>query len=312
MAMAPLPPLAIAAEMGGMNRATKAHFRTMRELQYLLLNEPPDSAPGWSCVDLKVSPQTDELHGLRLIVPDVEMIERRADGDRIPIKAAIIQIDFAQGAMPARTVLFSGLVDPDIIDVNWASSEEMWDDKKDITGLSYKDLVKAKKRGEMTPLRDVQKVCSHRVAVPMIGVRTDAHMLASQLLHVINLHKPDYAHRSLDGLAAFHAQCVQDALHPMAFVAAHNLASDLKALRLYGASLRRRAIDTQAPSPRDVSLAPPEPRSPPSILFCCAANTPCIHDSERRSCAFETRLFKRGRGHSTVVGWQRRSAGNVQ
>jgi hypothetical protein len=64
----------------------------------------------------------------RLLALDVEMIERRADGVRLPVSAALICCDLSP-QQSKRVVLFSGLVDPTDFDREWRSGPAAYDYK---------------------------------------------------------------------------------------------------------------------------------------------------------------------------------------
>lgn len=182
----------VAIELGGLAAATAAH-RSWQETSQLLDEAPPTELDqsGWLC--LRRGQPSDAA---RLLALDVEMIERRSDGLRLPVKAALLLHELTEtGIEGSRTLLFDGLIDASAVDDSWATDEAAWDYKTDITGLSFAQL--ASERDSAKPLAVLQALFS-------------------------------------------------EALTATTFVVAHNLASDLKALRMHGACLRRRLIDTQA------------------------------------------------------------------
>ena len=93
----------------------------------------------------------------RLLAFDVEMIERRSDGARLPVKAALIAHDLSpDGSALSVRRIFEGLVDPSSVDPSWATDESAWDYKTDIHGLSSAHLIS--QRAGATSLVDLQSI----------------------------------------------------------------------------------------------------------------------------------------------------------
>ena len=177
-------------EVGGLAAKTTGCFKTASLLTDTLPAE--EAAAGW--LRLEAQAPAEQVTFLAM---DVEMVERRSDKLRLPIRVALVQCELAPGEEPSTSIVFDGFVDPSVVDASWASGDaEAWDYKEAITGYSHADLVEAHTSGRMTPLRDVQRLIAR-------------------------------------------------ALHGAAFAVGHNLQSDLRCLRVHGACLGRRMIDTQ-------------------------------------------------------------------
>ena len=197
---------AFVIECGGLAARSVTGPRLYVEaLTPLLSGSPPDAEGGWRLVPLPVA--SDCRPGaVCLLALDVEMIERRADGLRLPIRASILSLALGDGgdhasfseSNPHALTIFDGLVDPSAVDASWAIDGERWNYKSEFTGVSAEELRIARDRGTMTPLADLQR----------------------QIIDAMRGHA--------------------------CFLVGHNLPSDLKAVRLHGPALRRRIIDTQA------------------------------------------------------------------
>ena len=180
-----------------LNRATMAFPSSGEKLRPLCSPHAPgrtDATLGWVCV--QAAHGTPEPAAPRLLALDAEMIERRAEGVRLPVSAALIQYDLP----PSDTsrVLFSGLLDPSAFDPLWLSGEPAaYDYKEAWVGLDHAHLAAAHARGQMTPVSVLQRL-------------------------------------------------VLDAFHGATYFVGHALGGDLKVLRLHGAELAHRVIDTQA------------------------------------------------------------------
>ena len=116
-----------------MNEATLADPKTAEQLRPLCTADAPVRDGGWSCMRMAsvAPPNTAPLvpnTAPRLLALDVEMIERRADGVRLPVSAALICYDLSP-QQPKRVVLFSGLVDPTDFDREWRSGPAAYDYK---------------------------------------------------------------------------------------------------------------------------------------------------------------------------------------
>jgi len=116
-----------------MNEATLADPKTAEQLRPLCTADAPVRDGGWSCMRMAsvAPPNTAPLvpnTAPRLLALDVEMIERRADGVRLPVSAALICYDLSP-RQPKRVVLFSGLVDPTDFDREWRSGPAAYDYK---------------------------------------------------------------------------------------------------------------------------------------------------------------------------------------
>ena len=176
----------------------------------LLQDEPPDgpSQSTWHRVTASTSP------ALRLLAIDVEMISRRSDSLRLPVKVGLVEAIL--GEETAVSTVLDALVDPSAsLDAMayrggaggaWATlladeakflsaDETLFDYKERITGLGIGTLSDGAPGA--TALRDVQRR-------------------------------------------------VQAAVDAGAFLVGHNLCSDLRALQLHGSALARRCIDTEA------------------------------------------------------------------
>ena len=180
-----------AIEVGGL-AATTAAAKDPRTLTLLTDTLAEESTAGW----LRLEAQAAAEH-ITLLALDVEMIERRSDALRVPVKAALVQCALADGDPPAVSTLFDGFVDPSVIDASWTTGDaSAWDYKETIVGHSHADLLAAHGSGLMRPLRELQRL-------------------------------------------------IATALNGSAFIVGHNLQADLRCLRLHGACLGRRLIDTQ-------------------------------------------------------------------
>jgi uncharacterized protein (DUF1810 family) len=183
-----------------MNEATLADPATAESLKPLCTVDAPvrdgEAIRGWSCVRMASVALPVPL-APRLLALDVEMIERRADGVRLPVSAALICYDLSP-RQPKR-VLFSGLVDPSGFDREWLSGPMAYDYKERWVGLDYMALRAARERGEMTPVRDLQRLVQKHMhsATYLVG-----HSLSGDL-KVLRLHGPELEARVVDTQALY-------------------------------------------------------------------------------------------------------------
>ena len=183
-----------------MNEATLADPATAESLKPLCTVDAPvrdgEAIRGWSCVRMASVALPAPL-APRLLALDVEMIERRADGVRLPVSAALICYDLSP-RQPKR-VLFSGLVDPSGFDPEWLSGPMAYDYKERWVGLDYMALRAARERGEMTPVRDLQHLVQEHMhsATYLVG-----HALSGDL-KVLRLHGPELEARVVDTQALY-------------------------------------------------------------------------------------------------------------
>ena len=168
----------VAFELGGLAATTRAHD-SWKDTSRLFDDAPPaefDHTGWWHLRDLAgragerageraaeramtaVPPaENGPSDPPRLLAFDVEMIERRSDGARLPVKAALIAHDLSpDGSALSVRRIFEGLVDPSSVDPSWATDESAWDYKTDIHGLSSAHLIS--QRAGATSLVDLQSI----------------------------------------------------------------------------------------------------------------------------------------------------------
>ena len=195
-----------------MNAATLADPSTVEALQSLR----GEASRGWSCMRMaSMAPPNTAPYAPntapnvpntaphvpfapRLLALDVEMIERRADGVRLPVSAALISYDLSPPRQTKRE-LFSALVDPSDFDREWLSGPAAYDYKEAFVGLDYKKLLAAHRRGEMSPVRDLQDLVQEHMhsATYLVG-----HALSNDL-KVLRLHGPGLETRVVDTQALY-------------------------------------------------------------------------------------------------------------
>ena len=195
-----------------MNAATLADPSTVEALQSLR----GEAIRGWSCMRMaSMAPPNTAPYAPntapnmpntaphvpfapRLLALDVEMIERRADGVRLPVSAALISYDLSPPRQTKRE-LFSGLVDPSDFDREWLSGPAAYDYKEAFVGLDYKALLAAHRRGEMRPVRFLQDLVQEHMhsATYLVG-----HALSNDL-KVLRLHGPGLEARVVDTQALY-------------------------------------------------------------------------------------------------------------
>ena len=195
-----------------MNAATLADPSTVEALQSLR----GEASRGWSCMWMaSMAPPNTAPYAPntapnvpntaphvpfapRLLALDVEMIERRADGVRLPVSAALISYDLSPPRQTKR-VLFSGLVDPSDFDREWRSGPAAYDYKEAFVGLDYKKLLAAHQRGKMRPVRYLQGLVQEHMhsATYLVG-----HALSNDL-KVLRLHGPGLEARVVDTQALY-------------------------------------------------------------------------------------------------------------
>ena len=171
----------------------------------LLSGSPPDAEGGWRLVPLPVASDC-RPNAVCLIALDVEMIERRADGLRLPIRASILSLALGDGGAsfsepdPHALTIFDGLVDPSTVDASWAVDEGRWDYKSEFTGVSAAELRVARECGTMLPLADLQRQIIDAMrghACFLVG-----HNLPSDL-KAVRLHGPALRRRIIDTQAIY-------------------------------------------------------------------------------------------------------------
>ena len=183
----------LACDVGAMAAATARHGKFMASELYgpLVAMEP---AEGWARLDSKPMSGGEAVTWLCL---DVEMCERRRDGERFPVSACVTRTRWEasiDGVRASQETLFDDKINPGE-ELHW------WDDhqaqlidwKDSVHGLSRQAHVAA--RGSLASVQDVQRII----------------------------------------LSRFDDTC---------FLVGHKLCSDLRVLKIHGAALRRRSIDT--------------------------------------------------------------------
>ena len=176
----------------------------------LLQDEPPDgpSQSTWHRVTASTSP------ALRLLAIDVEMISRRSDSLRLPVKVGLVEAIL--GEETAVTTVLDALVDPS------ASLDAMA--YRGGAGGAWATLL----ADEAKFLSADETLFDYKERITGLGIRT----LSDGAPGAISL--PELQRH------------VQAAVDAGAFLVGHNLCSDLRALQLHGSALARRCIDTEA------------------------------------------------------------------
>ena len=176
----------------------------------LLQDEPPEgpSQSTWHCVTASTSP------ALRLLAIDVEMISRRSDSLRLPVKVGLVEAIL--GEETAVTTVLDALVDPS------ASLDAMA--YRGGAGGAWATLL----ADEAKFLSADETLFDYKERITGLGIRT----LSDGAPGAISL--PELQRH------------VQAAVDAGAFLVGHNLCSDLRALQLHGSALARRCIDTEA------------------------------------------------------------------
>uniref|UniRef100_A0A7S2MJW5 Uncharacterized protein n=1 Tax=Haptolina brevifila TaxID=156173 RepID=A0A7S2MJW5_9EUKA len=153
--------------------------------------------PGW----LHLTPKAGVDTGApRLLAVAVEMIERQRDQLRLPVRAAILQVDLAASG-PIENVLFDGLVDPSGLDSSWLAGTAHWDSNEQCSGLSHAQLQEAHAVGAFTPLLHVQQiveaacgchtfVVGHYVIDDLAALRCHGAFLRRRIVDTAALHRP--------------------------------------------------------------------------------------------------------------------------
>lgn len=176
----------------------------------LLQDEPPEgpSQSTWHRVDWCNPP------ALRLLAIDVEMISRRSDSLRLPVKVGLVEAIL--GEETAVTTVLDALVDPS------ASLDAMA--YRGGAGGAWATLL----ADEAKFLSADETLFDYKERITGLGIRT----LSDGAPGAISL--PELQRH------------VQAAVDAGAFLVGHNLCSDLRALQLHGSALARRCIDTEA------------------------------------------------------------------
>ena len=195
----PLSAQLLAIDLGGLAERTASDPAFAQQLAPLLLEAL--GGPGWHGL---TAGSTEHATCCRLLGLDVEMIERRSDRVRLPVKAALVQLEltstFACHDGAGSKVLFNGLVDPSVIDPSWAEGDgSAFDFKEEITGLTRQMLLDAKATGGCTPLSVLQTLCTDSMhsCTFLVG-----HNLPSDLT-ALRLRPPAVRRRLVDTQALF-------------------------------------------------------------------------------------------------------------
>lgn len=167
----------LCADLGALAAATARHPRFASSERYgsLLCGEQGDD---WLVLDA-----TPAKGAPTVLSIDVEMVERRSDGQRLAVSAAIVAATFVPE--PVERVVFCGLVDPGSDDLNW---------KTDIHGISAATVERAAANGELRTVADVQNaVANEWKSLTFLA----GHSLHSDL-KVLRICGPALLRRALD------------------------------------------------------------------------------------------------------------------
>mmetsp|Transcript_41264 Transcript_41264/g.113513 ORF Transcript_41264/g.113513 Transcript_41264/m.113513 type:complete len:352 (+) Transcript_41264:56-1111(+) len=159
------------------------------------------SRRGWRA--LPPPPSARQRQPLALLAIDVEMIERKVDGLRLPVKVGLVRAalhDEGEGETILETILDS-LVDPSALDVSWADPADAakWDFKEHITGLAASELRAAAGTSASVPLSAVQASVA---AALDAGAFLVGHNIASDL-RALHLHGHGLRRRLIDTEALY-------------------------------------------------------------------------------------------------------------
>ena len=228
-------------DVGFLIGLTESHRRYRDEYGALTRPKPPPSDVGetWSVVPACARGRRGGAAAscLALIALDVEMIERRRDGRRFPIRVGIVARVFGNehcgssnaegksdgsddggGEGGTRVELFNGFVNPGEHLEWWredAAAE--YDFKTAVHGIERAQLINMRRDGELVPLRRVQALV--RAVCCDGGFRSDGEALGKLA-------------SALGGARA------------VTCLVGHKLSADLAALSICGPGLRRRVVDT--------------------------------------------------------------------
>jgi uncharacterized protein (DUF1810 family) len=164
------------------------------------LNALGGETHGWACLHAVGAAATHQV-APRLLALDAEMIERRADGQRLPVRAALIMCDLPVGRTTAvsKRVLYCGLLDPSVFDPNWLDGPVAYDYKEQWVGADHAALSAAHQRGEMMPAIEFQRIVQAHFhhATYLVG-----HAIHSDL-KTLRLHGDSLADRLIDTQALY-------------------------------------------------------------------------------------------------------------
>ena len=158
-----------AFECGILVGLTEAHRRYRDEYGALTRLGVPcdDDEVAWTVVpaDRCAKQRTAAVvrRALTLIAIDVEMIERRRDGRRFPIRAGIVARIFddeCSAVRGNRVVLFDGYIDPGAHLGWWRDDDAVaaFDFKTGVHGIEREQLIAMRSGGELHALANVQSL----------------------------------------------------------------------------------------------------------------------------------------------------------
>ena len=219
-----------AFECGVLVGLTEAHRRFRDEYGALTRLGAPytNDEVAWAVIPADHSARQraaeDVRRVLTLVAVDVEMIERRRDGRRFPIRAGIVArvFDAECSARGNRVVLFDGYIDPGA-HLGWWRDDTLaaFDFKTPVHGIEREQLIAMRCGGELHALANVQSLLRAACA--------GSSEVDTKALGTTRRPETDAALAALGGTTC---------------LVGHKLSADLLALGVCGVGLRRRIVDT--------------------------------------------------------------------